>query len=71
MNWSQFKDLVYHLCLTGTVVAFWSLTLETTVQPLLMTNIFATEFAEFIENIYLKTFRENSVDLVIPRIRPQ
>ena len=26
MNWAQFKDPVSHMCLTGAVVAFWSLT---------------------------------------------
>ena len=28
MNWDQFKDLVSHICLAGTVVAAWSLTQE-------------------------------------------
>ena len=28
MNWGQFKDLVSHMCLAGTVVASWSLTQE-------------------------------------------
>ena len=28
MNWAQFKDPVSHMCLAGTVVAFWSLTQE-------------------------------------------
>ena len=26
MNWAQFKDAVFHLCLAGAVVASWSLT---------------------------------------------
>ena len=26
INWGQFKDPVSHLCLSGTVVASWSLT---------------------------------------------
>ena len=28
MNWTQFKDPVSHMCLAGSVVASWSLTLE-------------------------------------------
>ena len=28
MNWAQFKDIVSHMHLTGTVVASWSLTQE-------------------------------------------
>ena len=28
MNWAQFKDPVSHMCLTGTVVAAWSLKQE-------------------------------------------
>ena len=31
MNWAQFKDPVSHVCLDGTVVAFWSLTQEVAV----------------------------------------
>ena len=30
MNWAQFKDLVSHVYLAGTVVASWSLTEEVT-----------------------------------------
>ena len=30
MNWDQFKDPVYYLCLVGTVVVSWSLTQEVT-----------------------------------------
>ena len=29
MNWTQFKDPVSHMCLTGAVVPCWSLTQET------------------------------------------
>ena len=28
MNWTQFKGLLSHMCLTGTVVAFWYLIQE-------------------------------------------
>ena len=57
MNWAQFKDPVSHMCLSGTVVAFWSLTQEMAgSSPFkVMTNIFVTEFSE--------TFRKNSIDL--------
>ena len=53
MNWAQFDDLVSHMCLTGTVVASWSLTHEVAVSNpfTAMTNNFVTEFAEFSENI--------------------
>ena len=52
MNWSQFKDPVSHMCLAGTVVASWSLTQEAGLSPFtIMTNFFATEFAELSENI--------------------
>ena len=53
MNWDQFKDSVSHTCLTGTVVASWSITQETAgLNPFtVMTNIFVTEFSEFNENI--------------------
>ena len=41
MNWSHFKDRVSHMCLAGTVVAFWSLTQEVADSNpfILMTNI--------------------------------
>ena len=53
MNWAQFKDPISHMCLAGAVVASWSLTREVaSSSPFsVMTNIFVTEFAEFIENI--------------------
>ena len=56
MDCTQFKDTVSHICLTGTVVASWSLTQEVAgLNPFnVMTNIFVTEFAEFNE-----TFRKN------------
>ena len=28
MNWAQFKDPISHMCLAGTVVAYWALTEE-------------------------------------------
>ena len=58
MNWAQFKDLVSHMCLAGTVVACWSLTQEVAgwqVRVLLMSYIFITEFAEFSEKHLGKT----------------
>ena len=39
MNWAQFKDPIFHMCLAGTLVASWSL------------KCFVIEFAEFSENI--------------------
>ena len=41
------------MCLPGTVVASWSLTREVAgLSPsTVMTHIFVTEFAEFIQNI--------------------
>ena len=50
MNWAQFKS---QMCLPGAVVVSWSLTQEVAaLSPfIVMTNIFATEFAEFSENI--------------------
>ena len=50
MNWSQFKYPVCHMCLSGAVVASWSLT-----QEVAGSNIFVTEFSVFSD-----TFRENS-----------
>ena len=56
MNWAQFKDPVSHMCLAGAVVASWSLTprggwVAGSIPFTVMTNIFVTEFREFIENI--------------------
>ena len=34
MNWAQFKDLVSHVCLAGTVIASWFLTQEVTGSSL-------------------------------------
>ena len=50
MNWAQFKDPVFHMCLDGAVVA--SISLRGGWVPgsspfTVMTNIFVTEFAEF------------------------
>ena len=48
MDWAQFKDLVSHMCLTGTVVASWSLTqeMEGSIPYTIMTNVVVTEFNE-------------------------
>ena len=53
MNWAQFKERTSHVCLSGTVVASWSLTQEVAGSSpfTVMTNIIVTEFAEFSENI--------------------
>ena len=57
MNWSQFKDPVFNMCLAGTVVACWSFTQDMAGSSpfTVMTNIFVTEFSKFSE-----TFRKNS-----------
>ena len=49
----QYKELISHMCLAGTVVASWSLTQEVAGSSpfTVMTNIFVTEFREFSENI--------------------
>ena len=46
------------MCLVGDVVASWSLTQEVVgYSPFtVMTNLFITEFAEFIENIQKKLY---------------
>ena len=56
MNWAQCIDPVSHMCLVGTMVASWSLTQEGAgLSPFtVMTNIFVTEFSEFIETIQRK-----------------
>ena len=53
MNWAQFKDPVSHMFLVSAVVASWSLTqnMAGSSHFTVMTNIFVTEFAEFIENV--------------------
>ena len=37
MNWTQFKDPVCHMCLTGAMVVSWSLTQEVVGASLLLT----------------------------------
>ena len=54
MNWSQFKDLAYHLSFIGAVVASWSLTLETTGLDPLMKIFLSLNSANSVN-----TFREN------------
>ena len=53
MNQGQCQDLVSRMCLAGDVVASWSLMQEVVGLTLfaVMTNVFVTELAEFIENI--------------------
>ena len=43
MNWSQFKDPVYHMCLAGDVVTSWFLTQEVARSNLftVIINIFS------------------------------
>ena len=53
MNWGQIKDPVYRLCLAGTVVASWSVTLEATNS-----NPFNNEYFSSLNS--LKTFWQNS-----------
>ena len=56
MNWVQFKNRISHMCLTGTVVASWSLAQKVVgSNPFtVMISIFVTDFAEFSEK-----FRKN------------
>ena len=60
MNWAQFKDPVSQMCLTGTVVASWSLTQEVAGSSpfTVMTNIFVTQFAEFSETFMYVSMQE-------------
>ena len=53
LNWGQFKDPVFHMCLAGTVVASWSQTQEVAgLNPFaIRTTIFANKFREFNETI--------------------
>ena len=53
MNWGKFKDHVSHMCLTGAVVAFWSLmqVVGSLIPFNIMTNILVIKFAEFSKNI--------------------
>ena len=53
MNWVQFKDFVSHMCLAGAAGVSWFLLQEVAGSSRFtnMTNIFATEFSEFNENI--------------------
>ena len=63
MNWSQFKDPVFHMLLVDDVVTFWSLTLEV-VGSNRSGKYFVSEFAEFG-----KTFRENSNETGLRKTR--
>ena len=55
MNWAQFKDLVCHVCLAGTVVASWSLT-----QEVAGSSPFAVK-TNILPLNSVKTFRKNSI----------
>ena len=61
MNWRQFKDPIFHMCLAGTVIVSWFLTQEVASSSpfTVMSNICVFEFAELSENI-----RENSDKLL-------
>ena len=50
MNLAQFQDPVSRICLSGAVVAFWSLTQEDAGLSPFNENILVTEFVEFSEN---------------------
>ena len=52
MNWAEFKDPVFHVCLAGAVVASWSLAQEVIGSS---SFTFVTKFGEFSE-----TFRKDS-----------
>ena len=51
MNWAQFKDPVFHMCLAGTVVAAWSLTQEMTGSGPFNDKYVVPEFTNFSETI--------------------
>ena len=58
MNWAQFEDPLYYLCLAGTVVTYWSLTQEVAGSNNLLKRIlfFVTEFSNSV-----KTLRETQM----------
>ena len=61
MNWAQFKDPVFRMCLVGAVVASWSLTQQVAgwqVRALLMEWQIVLSLNS---GKSLKTFRENSI----------
>ena len=53
MNWAQFKDPMSHMCLAGTMVAFWSFT-----QEVIGSKPFNDNY--FCHWIHWKSFRKNS-----------
>ena len=56
MNWGEFKDPVFHMCLAAIVVASWSLTLEVAGS-----NHCNNKYFQFLNSPNsVKTFRENS-----------
>ena len=57
MNWAQFKDPVFHLCLVGTVVACWPLT-----EELAGSSPFNDKYFLSLNSANsVKTFRKNSI----------
>ena len=50
MNWAQFKDPIYHMCLAHAVVASYSLIQEVAGSSPFNDKLFFIEFAEFLEN---------------------
>ena len=62
MNWAAFKDPVSHMCLTGDVVASWSLTQEVVGSSpfTVMTNILSLNSTNSV-----KTFRKKSIDTIV------
>ena len=59
MNWAQFKDPVSHMCLAGSVVAFWSLTQE--VAGLSPCNDKYFLSLNLLDSV--QTFRKNSIEI--------
>ena len=61
MIWGQSKDPVSHMCLAGTIVAFWSLTQEVEgLSPFTERTIFLS--LTMLNS--MKTLRENSIGLL-------
>ena len=55
MNWDPFKDLLPHLCLSGSVITSWCLTEEVAgSNNLVFYKSYGTECAEFSNNIQEK-----------------
>ena len=53
MDWAQFKDPVFHMCLAGAVVASRSVTQKLAGFNHFIVTTLVTEFSEFNENMTL------------------